>query len=148
MKIWSVEEIELRLRQAAHTLRVLPRPKNGSPSSNMAAWPDIVRRVFHDAPKDLVVRVAVPPAAEITEMDEALQWLHWLTERERRIVWARACLVSLRKLAIINHCSHVTIRTAHREALLTIAARLNATVRVTSARNRFTNLTNDSILRR
>lgn len=139
MKIWMPEEIEQRLRSAAQTLRVLPRPKNGSPATMAAAWPDIVRRVFHDAPKDLVMRAAVPPAADITEMDEALQWLHLVNERERRILWARACKVSWRRLEDVDGSSHMTLRKVHREALIAIAAQLNKGVPVRNSKTGFTN---------
>lgn len=147
MKIWMPEEIELRLRSAAQTLRVLPRGKNSAPSSNMAAWPDIVRRVFHDTPKDLVVSAAVPPAAEITAMDEALLWLHWLNNQERKLIWARACRVTWRKLEAVDGRSRETLRKRHHEALITIAAHLNQGVEVRIAKLGLTNLAKDSSLR-
>jgi|SRR5882724_5546869 len=148
MKIWLPNEVEHRLGEAASTLRRLPKPKHGSPAAMQAAWPDIVRRTFHDAPKDLVMRAAVPPAAMITAMDEALRWLLWDVEIERKILWARACRVSWRRLEDADGRSFMTLRKVHREALLTIAGQLSQPKNATMAKIGFTKFINESTLRR
>jgi hypothetical protein len=67
-----------------------------------------------------------PSGAEISRMDRALHWLHWLEQRERKIVWARASGLGLRKIAAMFGCSKDTIWRDYIAALLVIASHLHS----------------------
>ena len=57
-------------------------------------------------------------------MDRALVWLTWLDERERKIVWARACRISYRRLAKLLRCDRERLRHDHLAALFALALKI------------------------
>ena len=63
-------------------------------------------------------------------MDEVITWLAWLSEPERRIVWAKSNRISTKKLSLIIGCHRNTIINRYNNALLLIATRLNADQKV------------------
>ena len=74
------------------------------------------------------MRPAAPTPAKISRADEAVQWLFWLSDRERKIVWARACRISWRRLAAMDGRSHPTLRKIFAGGLDAILRNLNATL--------------------
>jgi|SRR5579871_1674558 len=139
-KIWTPDEVAIRLEDAALTLRRLPFPANGAPSGHRVAWPEIVRRTWHDAAKGTRNRPPLPDMASVTRMDEALNWLLFLVpgnlaiggrrERLLEVVWARALGVSWRRLEDRLDRSVTALRMDYRDTLLLIAARLTSEARV------------------
>ncbi len=120
-----VVEIQERLREAALTLRRL-REHGLKPQALRAHWPAVVRSSadaygYYDA----LAREATPSSEEMERMDEAIAWLLWLEEAERKVVWARACGVPWRALEDRDGRSVVTLRKYWNEALEEIALHLS-----------------------
>jgi hypothetical protein len=127
--LWSAEAVAARLAEAADTLRRLPFPRGGLPSRLRAQWPDIVRSSVEiwiasaqERPRN---RPAAPSPQAIDRLDRTLAWLHWLKHDERRIVWARSCGLSWRKIEDLDGRSHTTLRGVYRGAIAAVAKRLN-----------------------
>jgi hypothetical protein len=87
---WDQESVRDRLREAAHTIRRLPLPRNARPDDYRVAWPDVVYDWL--AYGWLPARAPrIPPTpAEITRCDEVLTWLFLLTRDQRLVLWARS----------------------------------------------------------
>lgn len=130
---WSMEDVRYRLAEAAETLRRLPMPANGRPANEVHAlgahWPEVVTATVEAYGRERVrMRPPAPAPDAIRRLDEALGWLLWLDEDARRLVWARACGVTWRRLQERDGRCHVTLGRAVKTALSVIAARLNAVV--------------------
>ncbi|MCH8092939.1 MAG: hypothetical protein IIC57_11415, partial [Proteobacteria bacterium] len=128
-KLWYRDEVRFRLEEAAETLKAQSLSIRDMPSGRVTAWPDVV----HDAIvaygyAPVRMRPAAPTPAKISRADEAVQWLFWLSDRERKIVWARACRISWRRLAAIDGRSHPTLRKIFAGGLDAILRNLNATL--------------------
>lgn len=84
----SLTDVADRLEQAAHTLRRLPKV---GIDGYRSYWPPMVNE-FHEAYgyNAAEARLGPPTARHITEMDQALRWLLWLTTYESKLVWLRA----------------------------------------------------------
>jgi hypothetical protein len=143
---WSVEDVTDRLEQAFKTLRNMPDKERRFLSAR-SNWPDYVRKYYEggidykSVPK---IRL-VPSAEDITKMDEALEWLRWITKcRHRdtatlgRIVWARAEGFSWREISWMctperdrkhnrKTISHVTCVGWYKIGIVYITDRLNRT---------------------
>ncbi len=84
----AVEVFE-QIERAIHTLRKLPRV---AVKSRFCNWPDVVQN-FMDAYgySDPTPPKIVPTARQLTQMDEVIRWLAWLSrygEEYPRILWA------------------------------------------------------------
>ncbi len=121
----TLEYYQDRLDQAWDTLRRLPIPEL---CQKMTHWPTMVRQTAEVTalnPKSLRIPLAGAKPKDITKMDETLLWLMKLGEQDRKLLWARTCRLSWRKLAAEFGRSHVTIRSWHKQSL----ARLRETVK-------------------
>jgi hypothetical protein len=95
----AVEVVE-QIERAVRTLRKLPPV---AVKSRFCNWPDIVQN-FMDAYgySDPIPPKIVPTARQLTQMDEVIRWLAWLSrfgEEYPRIVWSRAAGASWRGIA-------------------------------------------------
>ena len=137
-KIWTPEHVRLRLREAMGTLSRLPLTGRDRPAlirvyriQTVTPWSEawanaleeIARHGHQLAPK---VPRGPPSPGAITRMDECLEWMWWLDERERLIVTCKAWRprstdAVARRLGIAPK----TVKNLYREAVLTIAANLN-----------------------
>lgn len=91
-----------KIQRAARTMRLLPRV---AVKTRYCAWPDIIQSFF-DAYGYTPARLKiVPTARQLSEMDEVIGWLSWLSRAmdadAMRIVWARAEGNSWRRIARI-----------------------------------------------
>jgi hypothetical protein len=121
----SLSIVESALKQAAQTLRSLPHKTFAGYASY---WPDVVRSMPESwlaKPYQTHSRHKSTPQ-EISAMDEVLNWLFILTPEERRIVWARACNLSWRRMEDHDGRSHVTLRKIYIRGLTSIALALDA----------------------
>ena len=139
-RIWRHQDVTARLELAAKTLRALPDQQRRYLTTK-SNWPDYVQKYYEgsmDLEATAYVRV-VPSAAEISKMDEALEWLRWISKcRHRdtgtlgRIIWARAEGFSWRDIAAMCHrssggVSHVTCVGWYKIGIVYITHRLNRT---------------------
>jgi hypothetical protein len=119
----DLEETKARMTEAADALRRLSMHVL-KPSGLRAQWPDIVHRVEEaygwSAER---TRPARPTPAQITRMDEAIGWLLWLKEDERKVVWARATGMSWRRIEDMDGRSTRTLQNLFASALRRILSR-------------------------
>lgn len=103
------DPVPLMLREAADTLRRLPR---GLARPRLSSWPEVVRdSASLLASSESAVRRPSPPSPQaIDRMDRTLEWLMACDEEARRLVWARAMGISWRRLEDMDGRSHVTLR--------------------------------------
>ena len=136
--------VDLRLREAVKTIKLLPLNRHDLPDGVKSAWPSYARAV-EDAygyegdpehpliPKDTDEqkrkredrrnsRVLAMQRWRIRRMNEVLDWMWWLTIDEHRIVWARAEGISWQDLE--DHRSIRTLQRVRDRALGTILFRL------------------------
>jgi hypothetical protein len=119
------DEIISRFAEAADTLRRIPFPKGGKPPDLRAIWPDTVDDWWIAyARHEPIERLAAAQPGAIRRMDQTLHWLFWLTKDERKVVWARACGFSWRKIAALMGRPHMTVERRHERAIHTIRERL------------------------
>jgi hypothetical protein len=65
-----------------------------------------------------------PSSGDLAE--QTFDWVLWLEEDERRLVWSRAARVPWKQITVKNACDRTTAWQRHKLALTKIAARLNA----------------------
>jgi len=120
---WHSSVIEERLAQAAAILRRLP---GAMPRTQLTHWPAIIHSAAEAYGWNASQPRPIPPhPRDIQAMDQALEWLFWLGEGERKLVWARACRLPWRGLAAMDGRSHVTLRKVVQQAYQHIANQLN-----------------------
>ena len=99
---WTIDDIRPRLAEASLTLRRLPWPTSGLPTQLRAVWPDVVHDWLAFGYNPTKIGRIAPTNWEISRMDEALGWLHWLTRDQRLVLWGRANHWSWAKLVALD----------------------------------------------
>lgn len=120
--LWTTLMVRERFAEAAETLRRLPELKH-RPSTTY--WPDIVREVGKGDYAVETERDNEPTAREIDDMEEALRWLGWLSQKQTKLVWAVACKRPWWWIASKLKQSEGYLRKEHQAALKLVAARVN-----------------------
>ena len=120
----AISLIKIRLRMAAETLGDLRRERHSLPDRVRAHWPDVIHDWLaydgawaKDRQKEAVNTPAIPSPEAIDRMDQALQWLLWVPELSRRLVFCRAVGVSWRALAVEIRLPVIEVRTRYKLAL-------------------------------
>lgn len=125
--LWNEAAVKARLEEAAETLRAMTLNCRDRPARVVSGWPDVVRQSCEAyGYNEVRVRPPAPPPARISRAEEAVTWLLWLTDAERRVSWARASAITWRRLEDIDGRSHVTLRKIQSSALECICKLLNA----------------------
>ncbi len=123
----SLDLIRLRLVEAVQVLYCLPLTARDRPPRTIASnMPDVVRQTWESYGWD---KFAAPrPTAtmeQITRMEEAVQWLLWITDiKERTAVWVMAHRLPRSKVARKMRCNRVTVYRWELAGLKKIAHRL------------------------
>lgn len=121
---WTVTDIADRFEEAAQTLRRLPPVKI---QGYQNAWPEVVLTTMELLQSDkLPMRLGPPAADAISRMEETFDWIFWLEEDERRLIWLRAERVVWKKICWRFGCGRTKAWQMWCVALLKIATRLNA----------------------
>lgn len=107
-----------QIQRSVRTLRKLPRV---TVRNRFCNWPEIVRSFYEcygwndpDMPR------IVPTARQLTELDQVIRWIAWLSqygEEYPKIVWARAEKRSWRKIGVLVGLSHPTCKERFRTAI-------------------------------
>lgn len=125
-------EIEDRFEEAALTLRRLPNPSGSGARGYGRSWPEYVHEAKHAYGYGEARMRVVPNAREIQRMEEALEWLTFVTGPDeqaaadnRRIIWMRAEGYRWRQICRAVGCVRSTAWRRWVAALLTIAKHLN-----------------------
>jgi uncharacterized protein DUF6362 len=96
-----------RVKEAADTLRRLP---SAMMKNKLTYWPEVVQNSANFMHSDMRPKLAAASPAAITRLDQTLDQLIKLSQKERRLVWCRALGISWRKLEGMEGLSHVTLR--------------------------------------
>lgn len=120
---WTAKRVQIQLEEAAETLWLLPRV---IPKAMLCSWPPFIRDYFELYCDDdaLPRRGSATPKA-VTEMDEALSWMHWVDPKTAKVLWSRACHIPWRLIAERMGLSRQTVSEYWKQGLEIIAAKLN-----------------------
>jgi hypothetical protein len=122
-RIWTAEDVAEHFEEAFRTLRKLPPVKV---RGYFGTWPDIARtsrEIAFMEPEPMRIR---PSTDAITRLEQTFDWMLWIEEDERRLVWARAARVPWKLISGELGCDRTTAWRRWQIALTKIAARLNA----------------------
>lgn len=120
---WTADDVADHFAEAFRTLRRLPPVKA---RGFVHAWPTILREpeeIAAMAPEPMRI---VPSARAISGLERTFDWVAWLEEAERRLVWSRAARVPWKVISREMGCDRTTAWRRWQLALTKIAARLNA----------------------
>ena len=123
MADWTPAMVEDRLDSAADVFRSLPEVK---PQGYFNTWPDIVRTSREIAAMEPQPMRVWPSAAAITRLEQTFDWVLWIEEAERKLIWSRAARVPWKLISGELGCDRTTAWRRWQLALTKIAARLNA----------------------
>jgi Domain of unknown function (DUF6362) len=85
---WTVEQVEMRLDEAASVLRKLPAVRV---PGYFNTWPTMVVEFADRVGREPEPMKLPPPSpAAITQLEQTLDWLHWLEAEDAKLVWARS----------------------------------------------------------
>ncbi len=135
--LYDAEYVEQRLVDAAETLKRLPVPRNGRPTGHVSNWPEVLQSFWEmwnaldsSERQEREAEINYTPVkatnAAIARLDEVLEWLWHLDQRERALIMARALNTSWRKLSRWRGGSHEWLRTVEYPRILDkLTAKLN-----------------------
>lgn len=124
----TVTEVFEQIQRSVRTLRKLPPV---SVKNRFCNWPDIIRSFYEcygwndpDPPK------IVPTARQLTELDQVISWLAWLSKygeegEYAKIIWARAERRSWRHIGTVVGLSKDTCRERFRVGMYALHHALN-----------------------
>ena len=121
--IWTADDVADHFEEAFRTLRKLPQVKARGYHS---AWPDIVRTSREIAAMEPQPMRVWPSASAITRLEQTSDWVLWIEEAERKLVWSRAARVPWKHISAEFGCDRTTAWRRWHIALTKIASRLNA----------------------
>ena len=120
---WTAEDVADHFEEASRTLRKLPPVKV---QGYFNALPQIIRterEILAMEPEPMRVW---PSAAAISRLEQTFDWVLWLGESERRLIWWRAARRPWKQITHELGVDRSTAWRQHKLALTKIAARLNA----------------------
>ena len=120
--IWTADDVADHFAEAFRTLRKLP-PVNAR--GYISAWPDFVRSKKEIAAMDPEPMRVWPSASAITRLEQTFDWVLWIDEAERRLVWARAARVPWKQISGELGVDRTTAWRRWQVSLAKIADRLN-----------------------
>ena len=122
-RAWTADDVADHFAEAFRTLRKLPPVKA---QGYFGTWPQVLRTKREIAAMEPEPMRVWPSAAAITRLEQTFDWVLWIEEPERKLVWSRAAKVPWKVIAGEMGCDRTTAWRRWQLALTTIAARLNA----------------------
>lgn len=119
---WTAEGVADHFEEAFRTLHKLP-PVKAQGFSN--AWPQIIRTSREIAAMEPEPMRVWPSPSAITRLEQTSDWVLWIEEAERKLVWSRAARVPWKQISGEMGCDRTTAWRRWQLALTKIAARLN-----------------------
>ena len=121
-KHWTKKDVEEHFEEAVYTLKKLPDFKV---PGYFSTWPEIER-----AREEKLREMKFPAklhatSAQVTRLEQTFDWMMWITEAERKLIWKRANRVGWRKISVELGCDRTTAWRKWSNALMKIALRLN-----------------------
>ena len=120
---WTADDVADHFEEAFCTLGKLPPVKA---QGYFGAWPQVLRTKREIAAMEPVPMRVWPSPAAITRLDRTFDWVLWIEEAERKLVWSRAAKVPWKVISHELGCDRTTAWRRWQLALTKIAARLNA----------------------
>ena len=120
---WTADCVADHFEEAFRTLRKLPPVKA---QGYFGTWPQVLRTKREIAAMEPEPMRVWPSPAAITRLERTFDWVAWLEEPERKLVWSRAARVPWKVIAGEMGCDRTTAWRRWQLALTKIAARLNA----------------------
>lgn len=122
-RFWTADDVADHFEEAFRTLRKLPPVKA---QGYFTTWPAIVRTSREIAAMEPQPMRVWPSAAAITRLEQTFDWVLWIEEDERKLVWARAARRPWKQISVEHACDRTTAWRRWQLALTKIATRLNA----------------------
>ena len=122
-RTWTADDVADHFEEAFRTLRKLPPVKA---RGYISAWPTVLRSPKEIARMEPEPMRIWPSAAAITRLEQTFDWVLWIEEEERKLVWSRAARVPWKQISGEFGCDRTTAWRRWQLALTKIAARLNA----------------------
>lgn len=121
-QIWTADNVADHFEEAFGTLRKLPPVKA---QGYIGAWPDVVR-----SPREIEAMTAdpiriLPSTAAVTRLEQTFDWVLWIEEGERKLIWSRAARVPWKQISGELGVDRTTAWRRWQLALTKIASRLN-----------------------
>lgn len=120
---WTADDVADHFAEAFRTLRKLPPVRA---QSYFGAWPQVLRTKREIAAMEPEPMRVVPSAKAISALERTFDWMTWIDEAERKLIWSRAARVPWKVIAGEMGCDRTTAWRRWQLALTKIAARLNA----------------------
>ena len=120
---WTADDVADHFEEAFRTLRKLPAVKA---RGHFSGWPQVLRSPREIAAMEPEPMRVWPSAAAITRLERIFDWMTWIDEAERKLVWSRAARVPWKVISHELGCDRTTAWRRWQLALTKIAARLNA----------------------
>lgn len=122
-RFWTADDVADQFEEAFRTLRKLPPV---TVQGYFTTWPAIVRTSREIAAMEPQPMRVWPSAAAITRLEQTFDWVLWIEEDERKLVWARAARRPWKQISVEHACDRTTAWRRWQLALTKIATRLNA----------------------
>jgi hypothetical protein len=119
---WTADAVAKHFAEAFQTLRRLP-PVRARGYFN--SWPAIVRTRQEIAGMEAEPMRFAPSPCAITRLEQTFDWVLWIEEAERKLIWSRAAKVPWRQITTEMGCDRTTAWRRLQNALGKIASRLN-----------------------
>ena len=121
-RTWTADDVADHFEEAFRTLRKLPPVKV---QGYFNAWPQIVRsekEILAMEPQPMRVW---PSTSAITRLEQTFDWVLWIGEDERRLIWGRAARRPWKEISGELGVDRTTAWRRWQMALAKIADRLN-----------------------
>ncbi|MTW18333.1 helix-turn-helix domain-containing protein [Rhodoplanes serenus] len=122
-RTWTADDVADHFEEAFRTLRKLPPVKV---QGYFSIWPAVLRTAREIAFMEPEPMRIWPSAAAITRLEQTFDWVLWIEEAERKLIWSRAARVPWKQISGELGCDRTTAWRRWQLALTKIAARLNA----------------------
>ena len=121
-RTWAADDVADHFEEAFRTLRKLPPVRV---QGYFNAWPQIVRsekEILAMEPQPMRVW---PSTSAITRLEQTFDWVLWIGEDERRLIWGRAARRPWKEISGELGVDRTTAWRRWQMALAKIADRLN-----------------------
>ena len=121
-RIWTADDVADHFEEAFRTLRKLPPVRV---QGYFNAWPQIVRsekEILAMEPQPMRVW---PSTSAITRLEQTFDWVLWIGEDERRLIWSRAARRPWKEISGELGVDRTTAWRRWQVSLAKIADRLN-----------------------
>lgn len=123
MAEWTVETVADRFIEAARTAHRLPPVRV---QGHFNCWPTIVRMPWENMGEEPSSRYYPPDPAAVERMLETMQWVLWLEEEQRHLVWMRAQRYPWKDICCRFACDRTTAWRRWEKALTVVLTQLQA----------------------